>query len=57
MEKKSSPTVMATHFVCTDRQRVIVYDPMGADPLDYDMSGRDTTKWIPAKKYVLHRVG
>jgi hypothetical protein len=55
VEKRSSPTVTGTHFVCTDRQGVIVYDPMGADPSVYDMSGGDTTKWTPAKKYVLRR--
>jgi hypothetical protein len=56
VEKASSPTVTATHFVCTDRARNVVYDPIGADPSAYSMDGGDKTKWIPAKKYVLRRV-
>lgn len=46
LEKKTSPTVTATHFVVTDGNGKMMYDPLAAS-----LDG-----WVPAKKYILRRM-
>lgn len=43
LEKKTSPTVTATHFIVTGKE---MYDPLAAS-----LDG-----WVPAKKYILRRM-
>lgn len=45
MEKRPTPTVTSTHFVCTDGAGKVTYDPLSLD----------LSTWTPAKKYILRR--